>query len=240
MRLLLSVLATAALLSPAVACADPNVDSVAVVKLTAPQATSALGESLTPGTVIFSKGACLYVTAYTGSDITHVGIVADDENGQPVVFDSMKGSGVRSSSVAAYLEEMKDAELLIYRPVEPLAKPDRDRLRLALSDDLGRPYDVAHYLTGRPSEGLHCSEYVTETLSEVGYLRSGRPSDVAPGQLADGISMMRRWGDVERIQLIEPDPVKPTGLSCCESFWWDTKECVSETGDWFSGVFFCR
>ena len=195
---------------------------------------------LPPGTLIFSKGECLYVTAYTGSEYTHVGLVAADADGQPVVFDSMKGSGVRMSSVADYLSSLEDAELTLYRPRQPLDESQRRSLYKAAESQLGRPYDVTHYLTGRESAGIHCSEYVTETLAASSMIRARNPANVSPGSLRLGVARTDRWLRAETVQLLVPGPVKPSGMSCCEEFWWDTKECCRETGDWFSGLFFCR
>ena len=207
------------------------------------EATAAMAAAmldLPPGTLIFSKGECLYVTAYTGSEYTHVGLVAADADGQPVVFDSMKGSGVRMSSVADYLSSLEDAELTLYRPRQPLDESQRRSLYKAAESQLGRPYDVTHYLTGRESAGIHCSEYVTETLAASSMIRARNPANVSPGSLRLGVARTDRWLRAETVQLLVPGPVKPSGMSCCEEFWWDTKECCRETGDWFSGLFFCR
>ena len=211
-----------------------------VVSLPPAEAAAALVDVPT-GSLLFSKGQCVYVSAYTGSDLTHVGLVVRDDEGLPWVYDAMKGAGVRRSTIDAYLTDMEDAELVLYRRVRPLAAPAAARLVAALEANLGRPYDVAHYLTGQPSEGLHCSEYATHSLYESGVVR-GRiaAADVSPAVLAANLDRMPSWALTDRIQLEPPQPQKPANLSCCEEWWWDTQECCRETGDWFSGLFFCR
>lgn len=228
----------AALLLLAIASAD--VGTAPPDAMTAPEATVAIAPLAKPGTLIFSKGQCVYVTAYTGSEITHVAIVCPDADGNRWVYDSMKGHGVRRSRLADYLVSMKDAELTLVPPAGPMSPAQLGGLRRTLEEDLGRPYDVAHYLTGVESDGLHCSEYVTESLADVGVLRSRRPADVSPGQLADGVALMRFFAEPTRVQLTVPEPAKPTGMGCCEEFWWDTKACCRSTGDWLSGLFLCR
>ena len=199
-----------------------------------------VAERLTAGTLLFSKGDCLYVTAFTGSEYTHVGVVVEDAAGARSVVDSMKGHGVRRSTVAGYLASMQDAEVLIYQPQAVLDETQRQTLDRYTASELGRPYGVSHYLTGQPAEGVHCSEFASSSLRAAGLVRVNRPSDLSPGSLLRGVSRAGRWQLAATLQLSMPEAIKPSDLSCCESFWWDTKKCCRDTGDWFSGLFLCR
>ena len=218
-------------------CSDPVAEPLPMVQAAA---LATLDETLEPGSLIFSEGACLYVTAYTGSATTHVAIADRDADGTVMIYDSMKGFGVRRSTLAHYLDDMNDATLRVLHPTKPLSDRARARLHAALEDDLGRPYSVAHYLTGRRATGVHCSEYATHSLREAGLVRCAHPANVSPGGLAKSLEAGVNWRSAGAIALVQPQPVKPEGLNCCEDFWWETGECCRQTGDWLTGLFLCR
>lgn len=200
-------------------------------------AADALGDSPT-GTLLMSHGCCLYVKAYTGSRWTHVGVLMQEQDG-PVVYDSQKGVGVRRSPLRKYLEMQSGAEVRAIRPARQLSENRADRLTAALTGELGRPYGVSHFLTGRPSEGLHCSEYASGALRQAGLIRVRNPSDVSPGSLYSGLMKAELYQVAAEFELEEPPAAAPSGLSRCGQCWWETRQCCRDAGKAVTGWLLC-
>ena len=189
------------------------------------------------GTLLMSHGACVYVKAYTGSRWTHVGVLVREAGG-PVVYDSMKGVGVRSLPLAEYLAAQEGAEVRALRPREPLGGREA-ALTSALRAELGRPYGVSHFLTGREAEGLHCSEYASGALSACGLIEVTKPGDVSPGSLFTGLTRHRIYEAGERFEVAAAEPTPPPGMNACEECWWETKQCCKDFGRGVTGWLLC-
>ncbi len=191
------------------------------------------------GTLLFSQGDCLAVRVYTNSPYTHVAlaIVEDD---QIYIYDSMNDVGVRKQKLDEYLSVQSPDKVHLFQPKRPFTKEETSCLQAYLDSQLGRPYAVAHHLTGKRNEGLHCSEYVTDALMEVDWLHAKKPSRVSPASLAEGITLHNVYTSAMTIELpfeVEPTP-EPT--STCGKLWLDTKLCVGKSCGKMSRWFLCR
>jgi hypothetical protein len=220
------------------------------------------------GTLIFSRGDCLAVRAYTASPYTHVAMVLfengepqrveDRHNGDPpidrepssapqrnhpavpVVYDSMNGAGVRKLPLAEYLETQAPDEVHLYHPDRPLTEEEAERIAVWLDSQLGRPYAVKHHLTGRRARGMHCSEYVTDALMEIGWLTAEQPAKVSPASLLTGIvetGIYEPGGTLVLPDVREPVP-EPEGR--CSRLWLATKQCTLSSCRQLSRWFLCR
>src|SRR5207253_4033401 len=92
---------------------------------------------------------------------------------------------------------------------------------------LGRPYAIAHHLTGERAAGLHCSEYATDALIACGTLRAKEPSRVSPASLVEGILKGDLYEQADSLQLAS-EPASPAASDWwCVRLWFDTQQCTS-------------
>src|SRR5690606_25692047 len=94
-KLLFNLALLTALMMPQVSLAEdlPHPEFVS--------AAASITPELQTGTLLFSEGDCLAIRVYTASPYTHVALVCVEE-GEPFVYDSMNGVGVRRLSLAEY------------------------------------------------------------------------------------------------------------------------------------------
>ena len=204
------------------------------------QAVSEITRSCESGSLIFSQGDCLAVRAYTNSPYTHVAVVIYDESGSPYVYDSMNGVGVRKLSLDDYLETQAPDKVHLFHPKRSLRTKEVSEFQDHLDEQLGRPYSVKHHITGRRSKGLHCSEYVSEALVEIEWLKVKNPARVSPASLAEGIAKYGVYRPAETYLLevkIEPIP-EPQGRVA--RIWQGTKNCTLSCCSQLSRWILCR
>jgi hypothetical protein len=197
-------------------------------------------ESSQTGSLLFSQGDCLAVKAYTNSPYTHVATIIYDDHGTPIVYDSMNGPGVRKMTLKDYIAEQAPDEVQLFHPKRPFTKKEGACYRDHLESQLGRPYAVQHHITGKRAKGIHCSEYVTDALVEIDWLKVNRASRVSPASLVEGITTHAIYSTGRTIELpviIEPIP-EPVGR--CARLWLETKTCTVACCEKMSGWIFCR
>lgn len=197
-------------------------------------------ESAQTGSLLFSKGDCLAVRIYTNSPYTHVATVVYDDYGNPFVYDSMHGVGVRKLSLQEYLLTQAPDEVQLFHPKRSFKPEEFSCFRDYLESQLGRPYAVKHHLTGQRCEGLHCAEYVTDALVKIDWLKVENSPRVSPASLAEGISLHAVYDFGERIEipfLMEPISA-PAGR--CERLWMETKICMLGCTRQMSRWFLCQ
>ena len=187
-------------------------------------AAESVSSQMQTGTLIFSQGDCLAVKIFTQSSYTHVAAVVM-KNGQPYVYDSVSGNGVRRQSLTAYLKSQSPDVVHLMHPSKPFSKERSERFSSYLKEQLGKPYAIKHHLTGKRSEGVHCSEYVTDALMSCRMIHAKQPSRVSPGSLAAGILKVDLYRPARSINL-KMKIVKPKGRNWCDQLWIDTKFCT--------------
>lgn len=209
------------------------------VTMSASVAPRQLEEHLQSGTLLFSRGDCLAVRVFTQSNLTHVAVVVCTPDG-PMVYDSMNGVGVRQLSFEDYLRKQSPDTLSLYQPCRPMTAQEVSELEDYLQSELGRPYSVTHHLSGKRTDGIHCAEYVTDALMQIGWLRAECPPRVSPASLALGIEQNDVYccGPVFEIATEEAPP--PKGRNRCEQLWIDTKVCTAQCCAQLSRWFLCR
>ncbi len=203
------------------------------------RAAEAVARHATSGTLLFSRGDCLAVKTFTGSPFTHVAAVVE-EDGRFVVYDSANGSGVRRQTLREYVATARPDRMCVVNPARRFSPRCRETFRRQLSEEVGRPYSVSHHVTGRPAEGLHCSEYVTTALVECELLTARNAAKVSPGSLYDGIVDGRVYEEVCRVNVDPSVTDRLVGDNWCHQFWIDTKACCRGWSRGLSRRFLCR
>ena len=202
-------------------------------------AAAALADEVQTGTLLFSKGDCLAIKVYTNSPYTHVAAVVV-QDGAPYVYDSQNGAGVRRLMLNEYLGAQRPERLHVHHPREPFSPEQAECFVGHLDEQLGRPYDVLHHVTGKRADGLHCSEYVTDALMACQILRANRPSRVSPASLREGILNSSLYTAGRTLEIEMPVAQVPEGDNWCEQLWIDTKVCTTRCCAKMQGWFLCR
>ncbi|MCG6156028.1 YiiX/YebB-like N1pC/P60 family cysteine hydrolase [Rubinisphaera margarita] len=206
---------------------------------TAPQVVDLMQDQLTEGCLLMHEGDCLAVKMFTRSPYTHVGIVLKDESGNWQTYDSANGEGVRKTELCAYLEECAPNGITLLCPSEPYTEEELDTLRLALEEQIGRPYGIRHHLTGNQAEGVHCSEYVTTALIQASVITAERPSRVSPASLRQGLLESDLYREAV-VTTVVPDVIPaPPAESWFKQLWIDTKTCTSDCCKSWNRTIFC-
>lgn len=180
---------------------DPNApDPPAVV-------IEELKQDLQTGSLIFSQGDCLAVKIFSQSSYTHVGGVVE-KNGEFLVYDSMNGTGVRRTPLTEYIRQQTPGSIHVVHPKVPFDQTRVIAYEQHLESQIGRKYAVKHHLTGSRSDGLHCSEYMTDALMAVELMSAKHPSRVSPGSLLEGVITTNAYRDGAHIDLESPEPAR--------------------------------
>ena len=124
----------------------------------------------TNGTLIFTEHGSCFVSAYTKSSYSHVGIILY-ERGQPVVFEAKPG-GVTKSRYMDYIKASSTPRLFLNKPIslwlmsprQPYSKSEVRKMLDKANSKLGTPYSVIPTLTGRKQSTLQCAQYVSIIL----------------------------------------------------------------------------
>lgn len=193
------------------------------------------------GTLIFSQGDCLAVKVFSHSRFTHVAAVVQ-EDGRPVVYDSMNGTGVRKSELTDYLRLQTPSEIQLLHPAKPLTDAEMKAFSGHLQSHLGRAYGIKHHLTGQRAKGVHCAEYCTDALLAANRISINEPPRVSPGSLYAGLTENQLYvdgGQFElRTRLLAVPP--PADESWCRWAWRESWDCTTDCCRQMSRWFLCR
>lgn len=188
-------------------------------------AASVLAAELQTGSLIVSRGDCLAVKVFTNSPYTHIAAVVV-RRGEPFVYDSTGGAGVRCQTLGNYLASQSPALVHLFHPCEKFSSRRAEEFETYLDRQLGTPYAIQHHLTGERAEGVHCAEYVTDALMACHLLQAKQPSRVSPASLIEGVTKGDLYCHAATLQLVPAPAVQTTGESWCGRMWGDTKECT--------------
>jgi len=136
-------------------------------------------EDIPSGSLIFAKDSNFIVEQFTQSDITHVAIVAK-ENNEAYVFEADKPK-VRKILLSEYLKKTK-VKLYISVPNE---KFDNEKLVGYLNSQLNKKYSIENYNKKRPSDKtVFCSQLVVDCYNHCNVKIFTYPSQYyAPGDV---------------------------------------------------------
>lgn len=202
-------------------------------------ASTILSEQVVTGTLLVSEGDCLAVKIFTGSPYTHVaGVVV--EEGRAFVYDSQNGVGVRKQTLENYLASTRPDELRLLQPTDEFSEHRSQEFRRYLESQLGRPYAVRHHLTGERCEGVHCAEYMTDSLMAADLVTAERPARVSPASLRAGLLRHGLYEESLCITITDKQPERPNGANWCQKLWYDTKDCCASCWSGFRRRVLCR
>jgi len=203
------------------------------------EAASGLQPVCQTGTLLVTKGDCLAVRIYTQSPYTHVAAVVV-RNDQICVYDSTNGVGVRCLSLAQYLASQNPDQIHVFQPASAFSPQQSASFETWLDGQLGRPYAVAHHLTGERAAGLHCAEYVTDALVHADLMRARQPARVSPASLVTGITRHGVYASGQTVLVKPPPPPALKSDSWCGQLWQETKDCTSGCCTRMRRWFLCR
>ncbi|MFK7779050.1 MAG: YiiX/YebB-like N1pC/P60 family cysteine hydrolase [Gimesia sp.] len=190
------------------------------------QLANSLSSRVQTGTLLFSKGDCLAVRIYTQSAYTHVAMIVI-RNGEPLVYDSMNGVGVRCLPLKKYLNTQRPATIHLFQPTTPFGAAMTSQYERYLDHKLGTPYAIRHHLTGSQANGVHCAEYAIDALSACHLMKVKHSSKVSPASLVTGIVNSNRYTPSITFALKRPPLIAEKPRGWCQQLWVDTKNCTS-------------
>lgn len=191
------------------------------------------------GTLIFSQGDCLAVKIFSHSRLTHCGAVVV-EDGQPMVYDAMNGTGVRKSALVDYLRLQTPSEIQFLHPQSDFTAEEAEAFGQHLRGELGRPYGIRHHVSGKKAKGVHCAEYCTEALMAAGKLDTAQPPRVSPGSLHEALLTHGLYADGGEFVLTRKrTEATAENESWCRWAWRETGECTTDCCQQLSRWFLC-
>ncbi len=198
-----------------------------------------MAPAMQTGTLLVTKGDCLAVRVYTQSPFTHVAVVVV-RNTRPLVYESTNGVGVRCLSLDKYLSTQNQQEVHVFQPKTTLSESSKQKLEVYLDSQLGRPYEVQHFLTGDVSTGMHCSEYVTCGLIQSGLLKAKQPARVSPASLVQGITQSEVYSAKQTVLIQPPASQQSQTATWYGQLWEDTRNCTANCYQQTKGCLFCK
>lgn len=201
------------------------------------QTVQEIAATIQTGSILASQGDCLAVRVCTRSSYTHVAGVVMHE-GQPFVYDTVPGAGVRCLPLTEYLISQQPTQLQLLHPAKPFSPRQAADFEQHLHAQLGRPYDVKHFATGYRARGLHCSEYMTDALIASQHIVAENPARVSPNGLVTSLTEHHIYSTGATHFLPEPPaPPVPPSKTWYGRAWQGTKECTydcwTQTRRWF-------
>ena len=154
-------------------------------------------QKLVDGTVIvWENGNYLnIIQQQTGSNFTHVGIVLYDDEEQPWVYEASKPDVHRytwkeyDKRIRLEYKQRPDLRIHLLPPSKPYTEKQLLAMKKYANRCLGVPFGVKSYLSGKPSNTMHCCEYVGNILSCSGKYKTLGPRE-NPKTIYEGASKL--------------------------------------------------
>jgi hypothetical protein len=160
------------------------------------------------GTLLIIKHGHRIVQRRTDSPFTHVAVILRDRDGLNV-YESTYPEGVRRVPINTYVEMISAEQqrkgrpqLYIMRPKRTITKQQTELMRRYAHSQLGRRYSARSFLTGRTTDGIHCSEFIGNVLSVGGIIAKCNTTLLAP---KDIINLLSDWYE-EMALVMNPIP----------------------------------
>jgi hypothetical protein len=126
------------------------------------------------GSLVVLHNSNKIVVGWTDSEVTHVALVVNI-NGQPWVYEATPGK-VRRVPISSYREELRalnagrrqPTRMSVLQPKRPYSQREVADMRAYLNKQIGRRYSVKGVVRQKPSDGIHCAEYVATALAQSG------------------------------------------------------------------------
>ncbi len=182
------------------------------------------------GSLVFLENSNYFVERYTEAPIGHVAVVIRD-SGKPMVYEATPGR-VRKVAWDDYLLELgklnqdrswRSKKLIagwVLAPKTPYSTGEISHMRRYLESQMSRRYSVLGYLRGQQSDGVHCAELASQTISFGGRFDIDNCYKQTPASL---------------MALAEPQHVAKTALTIpepAEAESWCSAACRRWTNSW--------
>ncbi|MDP6466503.1 MAG: YiiX/YebB-like N1pC/P60 family cysteine hydrolase [Pirellulaceae bacterium] len=138
------------------------------------------------GSMVVLHNSNKMVAGWTDSEVTHVALVLNID-GQPWVYEATPGK-VRRVPMASYREELRalnasrrrPTRMSVLQPKRPYSQQQVAKMRTYLDKQVGRRYSVKGVVRRKPSDGIHCAEYVATALAQSGRYRTTNAHSLHP------------------------------------------------------------
>ena len=138
------------------------------------------------GSLVVLHNSNKIVANWTDSEVTHVALLLNIK-GQPWVYEATPGK-VRRVQMANYREELRDlnanrrkpTRMSVLQPKRPYERHQVADMRVYLNAQIGRRYSVKGVVRRKPSDGIHCAEYVATALQRSGRYRTTNAHSLHP------------------------------------------------------------
>lgn len=145
--------------------------------------------SVETGSLMFLENSNWFVEKFTDSDITHVAMIVN-RDGEPWIYEATPVK-VRRVPLTRYYQELAElnkdrrekTRIRLLRPAEPYSAKQVAAIRNYLDSQLDRRYSVKGIVRGRPSDGIHCSEYAATALSKTDRFEFDKCHTISPSAL---------------------------------------------------------
>ncbi len=143
----------------------------------------------TDGSLVVLHNSNKMVAGWTDSDVTHVGLVMNVD-GRPWVYEATPGR-VRRVPITDYREELRElnasrrqpTRMSVLQPKRPYSPSELAAMRVYLNQQIGRRYSIKGAVRRKPSDGIHCAEYVATALAKSGRFRATNPHGLHPATI---------------------------------------------------------
>ncbi len=138
------------------------------------------------GSLVVLHNSNKMVAGWTDSDVTHVALLLNIGD-QTWVYEATPGK-VRRVPLASYREELRElnarrrqlTRMSILQPKRPYSSGQVASMRQYLNRQIGRRYSIKGAVRKKPSDGIHCAEYVATALCKSGRFRATNPHGLHP------------------------------------------------------------
>ena len=173
----------------------------------------------TDGSILYIQNSNAIVERYTKSAISHVGIVLNDEEGSPWVYEATPAI-VRRVRLDDYRREIGDLNLRrrkkmamwIRQPRVAYSDQESESLRRFLDSQLGRRYSIKGYVRGQESDGVHCAQLTAAALSQSTRFSFHDSHRLSPAKVVERI-----LGQYSHPMPVRGQPTEPRPSWCARS-----------------------
>lgn len=141
------------------------------------------------GSLVVLHNSNKMVAGWTNSEVTHVALMFNIE-GRSWVYEATPGK-VRRVPMSNYREELRElnasrrqpTRMSVLEPKRPYSQNEVADMKTYMNKQIGRRYSIKGIVRGKPSDGIHCAEFVATTLVRSGRFRATNVHALRPATI---------------------------------------------------------
>jgi len=150
------------------------------------------------GSLVVLRNSNKMVAGWTDSEVTHVALLMKID-GLPWIYEATPAK-VRRLPMAHYREELRElnasrrqpTRMSILQPSQPYSTKQVADMKAYLDEQIGRRYSVKGVVRRKPSDGIHCAEYVATALKRSGRFRVTNAHALHPATIVRSTGPLHR------------------------------------------------